>query len=182
MGFTWVYIIFLIFAQNIDSGYSLEPPHQGGSNEHPTIYVWGKNKESISDYQPKNSIPRAMRASIISRRHVILLITLCYPSSSTLVVLLETVLKLSSLFDSPKACLYVGILPYITCQDISYLIRRYPAFQRFYYKTYRYCVVPFTQKRFSYICCRYTSELPRLCCLTPALHVLWGNINKLSLK
>ena len=25
-GFTWVYIFFLIFAQNIDCGYSLEPP------------------------------------------------------------------------------------------------------------------------------------------------------------
>ena len=25
----------LIFAQNIDCGYTLEPPHQGGSNEYP---------------------------------------------------------------------------------------------------------------------------------------------------
>ena len=34
MGFTGVYIIFLIFAQNMDCGYSLEPPHRGGSNEY----------------------------------------------------------------------------------------------------------------------------------------------------
>ena len=27
--------IFLIFAQNIDCGYTLEPPHRGGSNEYP---------------------------------------------------------------------------------------------------------------------------------------------------
>ena len=27
--------IFHIFAQNIDCGYSLEPPRRGGSNEHP---------------------------------------------------------------------------------------------------------------------------------------------------
>ena len=27
--------IFLIFAQNIDCGYTLEPPRQGGSNEYP---------------------------------------------------------------------------------------------------------------------------------------------------
>ena len=27
--------IFLIFAQNIDLGYMLEPPQQGGSNEYP---------------------------------------------------------------------------------------------------------------------------------------------------
>ena len=26
---------FLIFAQNIDRGYTLEPPHWGGSNEYP---------------------------------------------------------------------------------------------------------------------------------------------------
>ena len=35
MGFTGVYIIFLISAQNIDCGYSLEPPRRGGSNECP---------------------------------------------------------------------------------------------------------------------------------------------------
>ena len=35
LGFTWVYIIFLISAQSIDCGYSLEPPRRGGSNEYP---------------------------------------------------------------------------------------------------------------------------------------------------
>ena len=35
LGFTGVYIIFLIFARNIDCGYSLEPPRRGGSNEYP---------------------------------------------------------------------------------------------------------------------------------------------------
>ena len=34
LGFTGVYIIFLISAQNIDCGYSLEPPRRGGSNEY----------------------------------------------------------------------------------------------------------------------------------------------------
>ena len=34
LGFTGVYIVFLIFAQNIDCGYSLEPPRRGGSNEY----------------------------------------------------------------------------------------------------------------------------------------------------
>ena len=32
---TGVYIIFLIFAQSIDYGCLLEPPHWGGSNKHP---------------------------------------------------------------------------------------------------------------------------------------------------
>ena len=35
LGFTGVYIDFLISAQNIDCGYSLEPPRRGGSNEYP---------------------------------------------------------------------------------------------------------------------------------------------------
>ena len=35
LGFTGVYIIFLISAQNIDCGYSLGPPRRGGSNEYP---------------------------------------------------------------------------------------------------------------------------------------------------
>ena len=35
LGFTGVCIILLIFAQNIDCGYSLEPPPRGGSNEYP---------------------------------------------------------------------------------------------------------------------------------------------------
>ena len=34
LGFTGVYIIFLISAQNIDCAYSLEPPRRGGSNEY----------------------------------------------------------------------------------------------------------------------------------------------------
>ena len=35
LGFTGVYIIFLILVENIDCGYSLEPPRRGGSNEYP---------------------------------------------------------------------------------------------------------------------------------------------------
>ena len=34
LGFTGVNLIFLISAQNIDCGYSLEPPRRGGSNEY----------------------------------------------------------------------------------------------------------------------------------------------------
>ena len=35
LGFTGVYIIFHISAQNIDCEHSLEPPRRGGSNEYP---------------------------------------------------------------------------------------------------------------------------------------------------
>ena len=34
--------IFLISAQNIDCGYSLEPPHRGGSNEYPQFMFWAE--------------------------------------------------------------------------------------------------------------------------------------------
>ena len=40
LGFTGVYIIFLISAQNIDCGYSLEPPRRGGSNVYPQSMFW----------------------------------------------------------------------------------------------------------------------------------------------
>ena len=38
--------IFLIFAQNIDCGYTLEPPRQGCSNEYPQSMFWSKNKKN----------------------------------------------------------------------------------------------------------------------------------------
>ena len=50
LGFTGVYIIFLISAQkhrlwvlkNIDCGYSLEPPRRGGSNEYQQSMFWAE--------------------------------------------------------------------------------------------------------------------------------------------
>ena len=47
VGFTEVYIIFLISAQNIDCGYSLEPPRGGGSNEYPQSVFLSRNKKNI---------------------------------------------------------------------------------------------------------------------------------------
>ena len=40
LGFTGVYIIFLILLRIIDSGYSLETPRHGGSNEYPQSMFW----------------------------------------------------------------------------------------------------------------------------------------------
>ena len=37
-----ILIFFLIFAQNIDRGYTLEPPCRGGSNEYPQSMFWSK--------------------------------------------------------------------------------------------------------------------------------------------
>ena len=35
LGYAGVYLFFLFLLQNIDCGYSLEPPHRGGSNVYP---------------------------------------------------------------------------------------------------------------------------------------------------
>ena len=40
------YDIFHISAQNIDCGYSLEPPHRGGSNEYPQSMFLSRNKKN----------------------------------------------------------------------------------------------------------------------------------------
>ena len=44
--------IFHIPAQNIDCGYSLEPPRRGGSNEYPQSMFWAKIRKII--YTPVN--------------------------------------------------------------------------------------------------------------------------------
>ena len=40
-----IFDIFLIFAQNIDCGYTLELPRRGDSNEYPQSMFWSKNKK-----------------------------------------------------------------------------------------------------------------------------------------
>ena len=44
--------IFQISARNIDCGYSLEPPHQGGSNEYPQTLFLSKIRKIM--YTPVN--------------------------------------------------------------------------------------------------------------------------------
>ena len=39
------FFFFLIFAQNIDCGYSLEPPRRGGSNEYLQSMFLSRNKK-----------------------------------------------------------------------------------------------------------------------------------------
>ena len=43
---------FYIFAQNIDCGYSLEPPRRGGSNEYPQSMFWAEIRKIM--YTPVN--------------------------------------------------------------------------------------------------------------------------------
>ena len=44
------YIIFLISAQNIDCGYSLEPPRRDGSNKYPQSMFWAEIRKKISEF------------------------------------------------------------------------------------------------------------------------------------
>ena len=46
--------IFHISAQNIDCGYSLEPPQRGGSNEYPQSMFSSKNEKKKIMYTPVN--------------------------------------------------------------------------------------------------------------------------------
>ena len=45
--------IFLIFAQNIDCWYTLEPPQRGGSNKYPQSMFCSENKKNT--YTPVNA-------------------------------------------------------------------------------------------------------------------------------
>ena len=45
---------FLIFVQNIDSGYLLEPPRRGGSNEFPqSMFLSGNKKINVYPCKPQ---------------------------------------------------------------------------------------------------------------------------------
>ena len=48
LGFTGVYVIFLISAQYIGCGYSLEAPRRGGSNEYPQSMFLSRNMKNIN--------------------------------------------------------------------------------------------------------------------------------------
>ena len=46
--------IFHITAQNIDCGYSLEPPRRGGSNEYPHSMFLSRNKKNnVNPFKPQ---------------------------------------------------------------------------------------------------------------------------------
>ena len=45
--------IFQISAQNIDCGYSLEPPQRGGSNEYPQSMFLSWKKENVYPCKPQ---------------------------------------------------------------------------------------------------------------------------------
>ena len=82
LGFTGVYIIFLISAQNIDCEYSLEPPRRGGSNEYPRVLtntqgtLWNTSRYSKQKYEKKSEFLSELfyflvvKFSVYLNRHV----------------------------------------------------------------------------------------------------------------
>ena len=56
-----IFDIFLIFAQNIDCGYMLEPPHRGCSNEYP---------QSMRQKRRKIGMPELLTPVILCKRGV----------------------------------------------------------------------------------------------------------------
>ena len=67
--FTGVYIIMLISAKNIYCGYSLEPPHRGGSNEYPQSMFWAEIWK-ISKFLSKKFLFLVVKFSIYLNRCV----------------------------------------------------------------------------------------------------------------
>ena len=55
-GLTGVYLFSLFLIQNIDCGYSLELPRQGGSKVYPQSMFWIKNKKQKESRFPKGCI------------------------------------------------------------------------------------------------------------------------------
>ena len=69
LGFTGVYIIFLISAQNIDCWYSLEPPRRV-----PTIYVLSRNVKKYQNVLSEIFHFLVVKLSVYLNRHVFVMI------------------------------------------------------------------------------------------------------------
>ena len=63
MGYTGVNISFLTAAQNKAGGYSLEPPHWGGSNKYPQSMFWA---EITKKYEYQNFYLKIFLFSVVT--------------------------------------------------------------------------------------------------------------------
>ena len=55
LGYAGLYLSFLFLLQNIDCGYSLEPPRWGGSNVYPQSMFWAKIRKISKFFYQKFS-------------------------------------------------------------------------------------------------------------------------------
>ena len=65
--------IFNIFFQNIDCGYTFEPPHQGCSNEYPQSMFWIKDNKILTPCKPQFFYINVVYEGCTFHRHVILM-------------------------------------------------------------------------------------------------------------
>ena len=70
LGFTRLYIIFRISAQNIDCGYTLEPPRRGGSNK----YLYSMFNEYLHSMFIWNFLFFGGKFSVYLNRHVFVMV------------------------------------------------------------------------------------------------------------
>ena len=75
LGFTGVYIIFLISAQTIDCGYSLELPRRGRSNKYQQS-VLSRNMKNIGVFLSENFEFLEMKFSMYLNRRVFVMLVL----------------------------------------------------------------------------------------------------------
>ena len=80
LGFTGVYIIFLISAQTHRLWYSLEPPRRGGSNEYPQSMFLSRNMKNIRFFLSENFQFLEVTLSIyLNRRVFVMVLGNCKP-------------------------------------------------------------------------------------------------------
>ena len=84
LGFTGVYIIFLILLENIDCGHSLEPPRRGGSIEYPQSFFLGRNIKKYLNFCLKIFNFSMINFSVYLNRHVFLMLTTHWAHSKKL--------------------------------------------------------------------------------------------------
>ena len=89
LGFTGVYIIFLISAQNIDCGYSLEQPRWGGSNEYPQSMFWAETWKISDFFYLKIFSFWVVKFSVYLNRHVFVMV----PAGCTVLLLVKLFTK-----------------------------------------------------------------------------------------
>ena len=78
LGFTGVYIIFLISTKKIDCGYSLEPPRRGGSNEYHNL-CFEQKYENYQSFSSENFHFLVVKISVYLNRHVFIMDRLLWP-------------------------------------------------------------------------------------------------------
>ena len=64
-----------MYAENIDCGYSLEPPRRGSSNEYPQNYVFSRNMKNTKSFSSENFQYLEVKLSIYLNRRVFVMET-----------------------------------------------------------------------------------------------------------